>query len=154
MVMPNAAPKQIIAIDFGLKRIGIAIGNSLTNNAQPLTTIITDKPYEIPNELIDIIKEWRPHKLIMGMPYNADGSEAKIAKNIKRFASLLSEKLSMPVEFIDESFSSHEATRQLKHLRQSGARSKRVNKADIDKAAAAVMLQRWMDESTFKENNS
>jgi len=143
---------QILAIDFGLRRIGLAIGNTLTANAQPLKTIHTDKPFVISKELSELISEWQPDKLLMGMPYNADGSESRMAKDIKHFARLLSEHVEMPVEFINESFSSQEANLELKHLRNTGVRKKRVNKGDVDKAAAAVMLQHWLDNYCNKLN--
>lgn len=137
---------QLISIDFGLKRIGLAVGNNLTNSAQALTTLTTDKPFEISAELKTIIKEWQPNLLILGMPYNADGSEPKLVKSIKRFAKVLNDTFNLPIEYIDESFTSFEASKQLKDLRQSGKRKRSVSKSDIDKAAAAVMLQRWLDK--------
>ena len=141
----NNAVQQILAIDFGLKRLGIAIANTLTKNAEPLQTLHIENTKTIPKALLQLIKEWQPDKLIMGMPYNADGSESKMAKQIRAFALLLSEQCKIPLEYIDESFSSHEASRQLKNLRQSGERKKRVIKGDLDKISAAIMLQRWLD---------
>ena len=143
-----------MAIDFGLKRLGIAIANSLTKNAEPLKTLHVEDIKKIPKELHQLIKEWQPHKLVMGMPYNTDGSEAKMAKKIRTFASLLSQESKIPLEFIDESFSSHEASRQLKALRQTGERSKRVIKGDLDKMSAAIMLQRWLDSEKQRTENT
>ena len=141
----NNSVQQIMAIDFGLKRLGVAIANTLTKNAEPLKTLHIENTKKIPTELFKLIKEWQPHKLVMGMPYNKDGTESKIAKQIRAFAKLLSQETKIPLEYIDESFSSHEANRQLKFLRQSGERTKRVSKGDLDKMAAAIMLQRWLD---------
>lgn len=141
----NKSVQQILAIDFGLKRLGVAIANTLTNNAEPLKTLHIQDAKTIPTELRQLIKEWQPHKLVMGLPYNSDGSEAKMAKQIRAFSNLLSQECKIPLEYIDESFSSHEANRQLKLLRQSGERSKRVIKGDLDKMSAAIMLQRWLD---------
>jgi len=143
----STTTQQILAIDFGLKRLGIAIANTLTNNAEPIKTLHIDNVKTIPRELLTLINEWQPHKLIMGMPYNADGTEAKMAKQIRSFASLLVDETNIPLEYIDESFSSHEANKRLKSLRKSGDRSKRINKGDLDKLAAAVMLQRWLDNN-------
>ncbi|MBT8141831.1 MAG: Holliday junction resolvase RuvX [Gammaproteobacteria bacterium] len=145
-----SAPKinqSIMALDYGQRRIGVAVGNPITRNAQALTTVIISDPFTISNALLDVIKEWQPHKLVMGMPYNADGSESGMGKSIRRYAALLSDRIDMPIEFIDESYSSREAGKQIKELRQTGKRNRRVKKTDIDKAAAAVMLQRWMDEN-------
>lgn len=138
--------EQILALDYGLKRIGVAVGNSLTGNAQALCTIHTDMPVQVPDELLKIIQEWQPNKIVMGMPYNNDGTPSSIAGKIRSFAAMLSEKIEMPIEFIDESFTSHEASQQLTQMRRSGARTKRVTKGDIDKAAAALVLQRWLDQ--------
>ena len=155
----NNTVQQIMAIDFGLKRLGVAIANTLTNNAEPIKTLHIEDVKTIPRELEQLIKEWQPHKLVMGMPYNTDGTEAKIAKQIRAFASLLSQESKIPIDYIDESFSSHEASRRLKQLRQSGERSKRVIKGDLDKISAAILLQRWLDsekqrvEQTNKQEN-
>ena len=155
----NNTVQQIMAIDFGLKRLGVAIANTLTNNAEPIKTLHIEDVKTIPRELEQLIKEWQPHKLVMGMPYNTDGTEAKIAKQIRAFASLLSQESKIPLDYIDESFSSHEASRRLKQLRQSGERSKRVIKGDLDKISAAILLQRWLDsekqrvEQTNKQEN-
>ena len=115
----NKPIQQIMAIDFGLKRLGVAIANTLTNNAEPLKTLHIEDVKTIPKKLEQLIKEWQPHKLVMGMPYNVDGTEAKIAKQIRAFASLLVQESNIPLEYVDESFSSHEASRQLKLLRQN-----------------------------------
>jgi len=140
--------QQLIAIDFGFKRLGIAIANTLSNNADALKTIHVSDTSVIPGELLNIIKEWQPDKIIMGMPYNADGRKPKMEKAIKKFAQLLENETQKPIEFIDESFSSQEAKTRLKQARQNGTRSKRVQKGDLDKVAAAVMLQRWLDLKT------
>lgn len=158
---------QVLAIDYGLKRVGVAIGNTLTKNAEPLETIENKNDELTLARLTELVNEWQPKQIIMGMPYNPNPQgdisdkrtdktspeasnkskkERQLEKQIKTFAARLSERVELPIEFIDESFSSSEASRQMKLNRQSGKRKKSVNKADIDKAAASIILQRWLDQ--------
>ena len=144
---------QIIAIDYGLKRVGIAVGNTLTKSSEPLETLVNTNEEELISQLSKIIKEWQPKQLVMGMPYNPNLKDVntitkkarKLEHKIRNFAIRLGESVELPIEFIDESFSSAEASRQLKQSRQLGERKTSIKKEDIDKAAACVILQRWLD---------
>ena len=79
----------------------------------------------------------------MGAPYNADGSEGTLTETVRRFAAELERRFALPVEMVDERFSSLEASAALRQRRASGTRRRRVARADIDSAAAAVILGRW-----------
>lgn len=146
-------PSQIIAIDYGLKRVGVAVGNTLTKSSEPLETLLNTNDDELILQLRKIIKEWQPKQLVMGMPYNPQVKDEnppskkarKLERKIRSFAIRLGESVELPIEFIDESFSSAEASRQLKLNRQLGERKNSVKKEDIDKAAACVILQRWLN---------
>jgi putative Holliday junction resolvase len=146
--MPDRNPAQnvtiVLAFDFGLKRIGVASGDTLTRSAHP-RGIVTNGPGG-PDwaALQKIIGELSPTRLAVGEPYNADGSESPLTAIARRFAAELKQRSSLPVDLVDERWSSQDAEERLRTARASGAR-KRVGKADVDAAAAAVILERWFE---------
>ena len=89
------------------------------------------------------VRALAPARLIVGAPYNEDGSDGTMTVNARAFAAELERRFALPVHLVDERFSSLEATAALKDRRASGARKRRVQRADIDSAAAAVILGRW-----------
>ena len=141
-----AQPHQtILGFDFGLKRIGVAVGQSVTRSASPLG-IVTPRNGEPDWEAIGrFIAEWRPGALVVGLPYNMDLSEQEMTGNARRFAEGLAERFPLPVHTVDERLSSREAEAQLKERRQQGRR--RITRADIDGAAACVILESWFNSA-------
>ena len=85
-----------------------------------------------------------PDVLVVGTPYNVDGEATAMTERARKFAAELAAHCALPVEQVDERYSSIEATERLKAQRASGARRRRVRKEDIDSAAAVVILQRWL----------
>ena len=141
--MPDKQTLTLLGFDFGEKRIGIAVGQSLTGSVTPLTTLsaIRQKPDWAGIEAL--IKEWQPDRLIVGLPLHMDGSEQDMTQRAKRFGNQLKGRYNLPVEWMDERLSSDEAERI---LQQRGA--KRSDKKDIDKLAAALILQSWLEQQT------
>lgn len=92
-----------------------------------------------------------PKLLVVGAPYNADGSPGALARAANHFAVELERRFALPVKMIDEWGSSIEASAVLKAQRSSGERKRRVRKEDIDSAAAAVILERWLTECATKK---
>jgi len=139
----TGAVYTVLAFDFGLKRIGLASGDSLTGKAapRPAITVSAKGPdwVSIEREL----RSLRPQLLVVGAPYNADGSPGALTSAARRFASELEERFGLPVNRVDERWSSLEASEALKARRASGERRKRIRREDIDSAAAAVILERW-----------
>jgi len=139
--MTNA--QTVLAFDFGLKRIGIACGDTLTHSAapRPVATVGAGGPdwQAIARE----VRALTPKLLVVGAPYNADGSEGAMSAAARRFAAELERRFALPVHMVDERFSSLEASAQLTARRASGQRRRRVQRADIDSTAAAVILARW-----------
>jgi putative holliday junction resolvase len=115
----------VLAFDFGLKRIGLASGDTLTGKASPRPAVAVSQKgpdwFSIERE----VRSLRPRVLVVGAPYNADGTPGALAKAARRFASELEERFGLPISRVDERWSSLEA-----------------NEA-IDSAAAAVILERW-----------
>ena len=138
----------VIAFDFGLKRTGVAVGNTLTGSATPECTITSkdEQPnWQIISKLID---DWKPSQVVVGMPVELDGTENPLKKRIDRFCNQLNGRYNLPVDQENEQFSSIEAAGRLKQLRQSG-RKKKVKKEEVDKIAASIILESWMQKNGY-----
>lgn len=137
-------PLTALAFDFGLKRIGIAVGDTLTCTAAPRTTLAVPAGGPDWAAIARHVLEIRPDLLVVGTPYNADGSPSELTAHARRFAAELERRFGLPVASVDERWSSLEAGRSLAAQRLSGARRRRVRRGDVDSAAAAVILERWL----------
>jgi putative pre-16S rRNA nuclease len=137
------ALETVLAFDFGIKRIGIASGDSLTRSAAPRPAALSNLGGPDWETITREVRSLGPARLIVGAPYNVDGTEAAITVAARGFAAELERRFGLPVHLVDERFSSLEATAALKSRRASGERRRRVQRADIDSAAAAVILGRW-----------
>lgn len=132
--------ERILAIDYGEKRIGIAISDPLKMFAIPLLTINNTSKFWI--ELKKTISQYNIVHVVIGYPYKDDGSKSSIANQIEKFALELSNKLKLNYEFIDERYSSSIAWEQI--LNGVPSKKKRRDKSLIDKNAAAVILQDYL----------
>jgi putative Holliday junction resolvase len=142
---PPAKPyRSLIALDYGLRRIGVATGTCPTATATPLTTIsaIQGEPDWV--ALDKIINEWQPDLLVLGLPYNQDGSESEMTLAVQKIAVALKSRYPLPVEFIDERYTSVEAEALLKDQRRQGIRTKKLKKEDVDAKAAQLIAESWM----------
>ena len=133
----------LVAFDFGLRRIGIATANRETRTASPLTTLRVDR--EPPwRELDRVIDDWRPAQLVVGVP-EGDGA-AGIARRARAFAAGLAERYGLPVATVDETLSSAAAESELAEKRRSGYLRRRVGKGGVDRVAACLIAEQWMNE--------
>jgi len=133
----------VLAFDFGLKRIGIAAGDTLTRSAAPRPALPTRHGAPDWEAIARQVRELGPAQLVVGAPYNTDGSEGALAAAARRFASELERRFALPVHLVDERYSSLEANATLAAQRARAERRRRVRRADIDSAAAAVILGRY-----------
>src|SRR5215472_1608553 len=136
-------PRTVLAFDFGLKRIGIASGDTLTRHAAPRAAVAVHRSVPDWQAIAGEVRALTPAVLVVGAPYNADGSVGTLLAAARRFAAELERRFALPVHLVDERFSSLEANEALKARRATGERRRRVARADIDSAAAAVILGRW-----------
>ena len=135
-------PKTILAFDFGLRRIGVAVGQDVTASASPVG-IVTNGDSGIDFDAItSIIEEWRPSRLVVGLPTHADGSPGPITDAVAAFVAQLA-RYDLPVDTTDERYSSIEAEQALRNARQLGSRG-RISKEDIDTAAAVLIAERYL----------
>ncbi len=137
------SPETVLAFDFGLKRIGIAAGDTLTGTAAPRRAATNGPAGPDWAAIGREVRAFGPRRLVVGHPYNVDGSESTVAPAARDFAAALAHRFALPVHLVDERFSSLEATAALRSARADGSRRRRLAKADIDSAAAAVILGRF-----------
>ncbi len=135
-------PETILAFDYGLRRIGVAVGQDVTASASPVGTVANGENGVDHERIDEIIAEWRPTRLVVGMPLHADGSPSEMTDAVNAFVVELA-RYGLPVETTDERYSSVEAERTLKSARQQGSRG-RISKADIDIAAAVCIAERYL----------
>ena len=135
-------PTTILAFDFGLRRIGVAVGQTVTGSASPLGVIANGERGPDHARIASLIEEWRPGLLVVGLPLNADGSEGTLVGAAREFVEQL-ERHGLPVDTCDEHLSSREAEQALLRARQAGSRG-RIRKTDIDAAAAVVIAERYL----------
>ncbi len=143
--MPDT-PETILAFDFGLRRIGVAVGQQVTASATPLGTITNGSDGPDWHAIAALVEEWQPARLIVGMPGNADGSPSDIAGEVRKFIADLG-RFRRPVESEDERFSSLEAAERLKSERAAGIRG-RISKGMIDSTAAMLIAERWLNRNS------
>jgi putative Holliday junction resolvase len=121
----------ILAFDFGLKRIGVAIGNSMICQAKPLS-VITATANEPKFAAIDsLIKEWGASRIVVGLPSHPDGTEHEMSARCRRFANQVHGRFNLPVELVDERYSSAVIAAKRGEV--------------IDDRAAAIILQQYFD---------
>lgn len=131
-----------LGLDIGRKRIGVAGCDGLGLIATGLTTLERRSVEAVLSELQQIAHERQVQVLVIGLPLTMEGSLSAQAKQIQKFARRVEKALQLPVEFVDERFTSAEA----EELIHAGGRSPSQNKELVDRKAAAIILQRWLDE--------
>jgi len=145
----TARGQVILAFDYGSRRIGLAVGQTTTGTASPAGVIaVAQAPDWLAIERS--VREWTPARLLVGLPYNMDGSETVLTAACHSFGSELERRFGLPVEFVDERLTSAAATSDLREARRSGARTRRVRREDIDANAARLILETWLRGSATR----
>lgn len=142
--MPERRDRVALGFDFGLRRIGIAAGDTVSGAAAPCATVKVGPHGPHWPEIVRLLQHYRPDVLIVGSPRHADGTDSTLAAAADRFAAELTRRAALPVQRVDEFASSIEAGAALRSARATGQRRRRVRHSDIDAAAAAIILQRWL----------
>ena len=134
-----------MAFDFGLRRIGVAVGQQVTNSASPVEVVANTDRGPDWLRIGELIREWQPRRLVVGMPLHADGSPSDMSTVVRSFVAEL-DRYDLPIELVDERFSSKEAEARLKHMRAEGLRG-RIGKGAIDATSAVLIAERWLKKS-------
>ena len=132
--------KTLLCFDYGEKRIGVAVGQTVTSTATALQTVlvINKKPdWEAIKILID---EWKPDKFIVGHPFTLHGTRQKMTDAAERFSRQLKHRFKLPVDLIDEQLSSYEAQQEL------------ISTRNLDPTSAKLILETWFRENTNFEH--
>lgn len=129
-----------LGFDFGYKRIGVAVGQIVTETARPLSTISAVDGIPLWHMIEKIIREWRPIALVVGLPTCINGKEQYTTKPALAFGEALGQRFSLPVHYVDERFSTMEARSRL--FEEGGYR--KLASTQIDSIAACLILEQWM----------
>jgi len=142
--MPDTALTRgyVLGFDFGLRRIGVAIGQTATHTASALETVRHGKSPDW--QAIDrLVSEWKPALLLVGLPLGAEGENTDMSRAAQRFGNALHQRYSLEVVFADERLSSHAAESQFVELRASGS-LRRKDAGQLDAVAARIILENWL----------
>jgi putative Holliday junction resolvase len=142
--MPN-----YLGLDFGMKSIGVAVGQMVTRQATALQAIKANQGIPRWEALDSIIQEWQPQALIVGLPLNMDGSEQWITEHARAFMQQLSQRYSLAVHSMDERLSTYDAKKTLYQQQKN----KPMRKQQIDATAAKIILETWMAENKTVDNS-
>ena len=134
-------PESLLGFDFGQQRIGVAVGQQVTGTATAICTLQSRDGKPDWDTISDLIKEWQPDALIVGLPLHADGEESEISLAARKFARQLEGRYRLPVHTMNEYLSSQAARELQQQNRQAG-------KAGIDAVAARIILQNWLETHT------
>ena len=132
----------VMGFDFGTVRIGVAVGETLTGLAHPLTMIASEPIAQRFEQIGALLADWQPHQIIVGLPTSLDGVEHEMTQRCRRFGNQLHGRFNLPVAWVDERLSSAEAEQRL----QQAGQSVRSAKAHVDAVAAQILLQQWLDQ--------
>ncbi|MGB5715830.1 MAG: Holliday junction resolvase RuvX [Gammaproteobacteria bacterium] len=128
--------QTLLGFDFGTQRIGIAVGQSITGTATALCTINSSHGKPDWDRITELIEQWRPDALVVGLPLHDDGSYSDISKAAGKFAQQLEGRYRLPVHSMDERLSSHAARQHMKRT---------AGKQEVDAVAAMIILQNWLE---------
>ena len=150
--MPEAPVRQagtILAFDFGVKRIGVAVGEWPLAQAHPLTTIHGEANAERFAAIEALLKEWRPVSLVVGLPLALDGSAHEMTARSTRFANQLRGRFGLPVDYAEERLSSVEAEGRLR----AGGHNAKSAREHVDALAAQIILQCFFERLSEESRN-
>jgi len=142
----HKADNIYLAFDFGMRRIGIAVGQGITRTAQPLCIILADKGEPKWTEIQSLIEQWQANALVVGIPLNMDGTEQPIGQYAKSFAESLRHKFNLPVYEADERLSTIEARAQIFSTKIDKKRNPLSRTKKVDAQAAKVILEAWLNQ--------
>ena len=142
LVMPEKSIQTLLAFDFGMKHIGVAIGQSITKTASSLMTLSAQNGIPKWEQVEALIHQWRPQALIVGLPLNMDGSDQPITLCVRKFINRLKAKYKLPVFEVDERLTTWEANQRITGLKAKKIRT--VNETHT--IAAVILIEQWMNE--------
>jgi putative Holliday junction resolvase len=140
---------MFLGFDFGMKFIGVATGQNVTNTASPLTSLRANDGIPAWDDIEALLKTWKPEAIIVGIPLQMDGATQLTTHCAKKFANRLRERFKIPVYMVDERLSTWEAKQRLKSPTKT---PKYKQLPELNALAAAVLLEQWLHDNS-KANN-
>lgn len=140
---PATPPGTCLAFDYGSKRIGTAIGEIRLARARPLSVVLNTNGTPDWNAIDALVEQWQPTDLVVGWPLTEDGEEQAITLHVRGFIKRLISRYSLPVHKTDERLSSNAAQQVIREQRRSGQSKRKSQHGDVDKVAAALILESW-----------
>lgn len=134
MAVPSPRERTVLGFDFGSKRIGVAVGNSLTGTASPLTTLRGDRTDAKFSAIAALLREWQPEQLVVGLPLHPDGAAHAMTEQARRFARQLQGRFGLPVALVDERYTSVAAEDACAD--------------DVDAAAACLIVEQYFNQDS------
>ena len=138
----KSRPSTLLAFDYGDIAIGVAVGQTVTATASPLMSVRVRDRRPDWNTISKIVRTWEPDALVVGLPYNMDGTEQETTRSARRFGRQLHGRYSLPVHLVDERLSTREARTRLAEQGNPGG--------DDDPVAAQVILEGWFSEQSAR----
>jgi putative Holliday junction resolvase len=132
---------KILAIDFGMKRMGFAVGNTDLRTAAPIVPMVRQNEQQDTMYIQNLLDEYDIAKIIIGYPLNMDGSKSDFTLQVENFARQIKERFAIESEFVDERLTSFEADEMLKEFQPDYKKRKKV----LDSVSALVILRSYME---------
>jgi putative Holliday junction resolvase len=132
----------VLAFDYGTRRVGVAVGNTLVRVAHELATIDGERSDARFHAIEALVSEWQPQRFVVGLPVHADGAEHEMTARARRFARRLEGRFGVPVSLVDERYTTDEAKARM----AAAGRGSRRDRGARDAVAAQVILQAYFDE--------
>lgn len=142
-------PLAALSFDFGTQRIGVAFGQSISGTARPVCVLKANDGIPDWEQVGSVIAEWSPDVLVIGLPYNLDGTESELLKRAVKFGNRLNGRFHKPCYGMDERLSSRAAIEQV--MKETGSMNK---KSGIDDIAAQIILENWFSEFKRQVENT
>ncbi|MCT7656084.1 Holliday junction resolvase RuvX [Oceanimonas sp. NS1] len=133
--------RTLLGFDYGLKSIGVSVGQELTASARPLRALKANDGVPSWDQIEQLLKEWQPSLLVVGLPLNMDGTEQDISRRARKFANRLHGRFGLPVELQDERLTTTDARAR---LFEAGG-YKALGKDTVDAVSAQLILESWME---------
>jgi putative Holliday junction resolvase len=140
-VSPDGPDETVLGFDYGERRIGVAVGQTVSRTASPLRTLPAKSGQPDWVVVAKLLAEWKPNRAVVGLPTTADGAPHPVVEAARRFARRLHGRFGLPVVFVDERLSSHAAAERTRDVDA------------LDAMAACVILETWLAEGPAAERS-
>ena len=140
---PDPKASTVLAFDYGERYIGVAVGDTQTGLAHPAGHYEASRDEQRYAQAESLVREWRPQRLVVGLPLGPQGEDHLMSARSRRFARRLAARTGLPVDLVDERLSSASAEETLRSIGRGGRRNKHL----VHAVAAQVILQAWLDQA-------